>query len=33
VLNGIAYDAVNDKIYVTGKYWNKLYEIKLKRRS
>lgn len=33
VLNGIAYDAVNDKIYVTGKYWPKLYEIKLKRRS
>lgn len=33
VLNGIAYDAVNDRIYVTGKNWPKLYEIKLKRRS
>lgn len=33
VLNGIAYDAVNDRIYVTGKNWPKLFEIKLKRRS
>ena len=33
VLNGIAYDAVNDKIYVTGKKWPKMFEIKLKRRS
>lgn len=33
VLNGIAYDAKNDRIYVTGKYWPKLYEIKLKQRS
>ncbi len=30
VLNGIAYDAPNDKIYVTGKYWPKMFEIKLK---
>lgn len=29
VLNGIAYDAQNDKLFVTGKKWNKLFEIKL----
>jgi len=29
VLNGIAYDATNNKIYVTGKNWPKLFEIKL----
>ncbi len=28
-LNGIAYDAVTDRIFVTGKQWKKLYEIKL----
>src|SRR5258706_6457102 len=28
-LNGIAYDAENDRIFVTGKDWKKLYEIKL----
>ena len=28
-LNGIAYDAENDRIFVTGKNWKKLYEIKL----
>ena len=33
VLNGIAYDPARDKIYVTGKYWSKLFEIRLKRRS
>jgi glutaminyl-peptide cyclotransferase len=27
VLNGIAYDAVNNRIFVTGKRWPKLYEI------
>jgi len=27
VLNGIAYDNVNKKIYVTGKYWPNVYEI------
>lgn len=27
VLNGIAYDAQSDKIYVTGKLWPKVYEI------
>jgi glutamine cyclotransferase len=29
VLNGIAYDKKNDRIFVTGKYWPKLYEIRL----
>ncbi|HUW92281.1 MAG TPA: glutaminyl-peptide cyclotransferase [Bacteroidales bacterium] len=27
VLNGIAWDAANKRIFVTGKYWPKLYEI------
>lgn len=30
VLNGIAYDSKNKKIYLTGKNWSKLYEIELK---
>ncbi len=29
VLNGIAYDEERKKIYVTGKYWSKLYEIEI----
>lgn len=29
VLNGIAYDSVSGKIYVTGKKWPNLYEIKI----
>lgn len=29
-LNGIAYDASNDRIFVTGKNWKKLFEIKVK---
>lgn len=29
VLNGIAQDPATGKIYLTGKYWPKLYEIKL----
>lgn len=29
VLNGIAYDAQNDRIFVTGKRWSYLYEIQL----
>jgi glutamine cyclotransferase len=29
VLNGIAYDGVNKRLFVTGKKWPKLYEIKL----
>ncbi|MEO6135268.1 MAG: glutaminyl-peptide cyclotransferase [Ginsengibacter sp.] len=30
VLNGIAYDSVSDKLFITGKKWPKLFEIKLK---
>jgi glutaminyl-peptide cyclotransferase len=29
VLNGIAYDATADRLFVTGKFWPKLFEIKL----
>ena len=29
VLNGIAYDAVHDRLFVTGKLWPKIFEIKL----
>ncbi|MBU0492516.1 MAG: glutaminyl-peptide cyclotransferase [Chloroflexi bacterium] len=29
VLNGIAYDAGNDRLFVTGKLWPKLFEIEL----
>jgi glutamine cyclotransferase len=29
VLNGIAYDAAHDRLFVTGKLWSGLYEIKL----
>jgi glutaminyl-peptide cyclotransferase len=29
VLNGIAYDAKGDRLFVTGKLWPKLFEIKL----
>ena len=29
VLNGIAYDVEGDRLFVTGKYWPKLFEIKL----
>jgi glutaminyl-peptide cyclotransferase len=30
VLNGIAYDASNDRLFVTGKNWPKLFEVRLK---
>ena len=33
VMNGIAYDAARDRLFVTGKLWSKLYEITLKQRS
>lgn len=33
VLNGIAYDAKTGKIYLTGKNWPKLYEVKLVERK
>ncbi len=26
-MNGIAYDSINDKIYVTGKLWPKIYQV------
>ena len=32
VLNGIAYDAMGDRLFVTGKLWPKLFQIKLKRK-
>lgn len=28
-MNGIAYDSIKDKIFVTGKLWPKIYEIKI----
>jgi len=31
VLNGIAYDAARDRLFVTGKLWPRLYEIRIKR--
>ncbi len=30
VLNGIAYDAVRDRLFVTGKLWPKLFEIRVR---
>jgi glutamine cyclotransferase len=27
--NGIAYDSITKKMYVTGKYWPEMYEIQL----
>ena len=33
VMNGIAYDAARDRLFVTGKLWSRLYEIRLKQRS
>jgi glutaminyl-peptide cyclotransferase len=30
VLNGIAYDAKDNRIFVTGKRWPKLFEIRIK---
>jgi glutamine cyclotransferase len=32
VLNGIAYDEQGDRLFVTGKLWPKLFEIKLKQK-
>jgi glutamine cyclotransferase len=29
VLNGIAYDARHDRLFVTGKQWPKVFEIKV----
>jgi glutaminyl-peptide cyclotransferase len=33
VLNGVAYDAGGDRLFVTGKRWPKLFQIRLKERS
>jgi glutaminyl-peptide cyclotransferase len=33
VLNGIAYDAGSDRLFVTGKLWPKLFEIRVERRA
>lgn len=33
VLNGIAYDAAHDRLFVTGKCWPKLFQIKLVKRA
>ena len=30
VLNGIAYDAAKDRLFVTGKLWPRLFEIRVK---
>jgi glutamine cyclotransferase len=30
VLNGIAYDAANNRLFITGKDWPKLFEVRLK---
>jgi glutamine cyclotransferase len=32
VLNGIAYEEASDRLFVTGKLWPKVFEIRLKRR-
>ena len=32
VLNGVAYDAARDRLFVTGKWWPKLFEITLSKR-
>jgi glutaminyl-peptide cyclotransferase len=33
VLNGIAYDAAGDRLFVTGKLWPRVFEIKLVKRA
>lgn len=33
VLNGIAYDAAGDRLFVTGKWWPKLFEIRERRQD
>ena len=33
VLNGIAYDPNHDRLLVTGKFWPKLFEVKLKKEN
>jgi glutamine cyclotransferase len=31
VLNGIAYDGARDRLFVTGKLWPRLFEIRVRR--
>ena len=33
VLNGIAYDAEHDRLFVTGKYWPKVFEIQVRKKA
>jgi glutaminyl-peptide cyclotransferase len=33
VANGIAYDAAHDRLFVTGKRWPKMFQIKLVRKA
>ena len=33
VLNGIAYNSKDEKIYLTGKNWSRMYEVKLKEKK
>jgi glutamine cyclotransferase len=33
VLNGIAHDATHDRLFITGKWWPKLFEVKLVKRG
>lgn len=33
VLNGIAYDSTNNRLFVTGKLWPQLFEIEVVRRK
>ena len=33
VLNGIAYDEASDRLFVTGKKWSRLFEVKVKTRK
>ena len=32
VLNGIAYDAATDRLFVTGKWWPRIFEVTLVKR-
>jgi glutamine cyclotransferase len=31
-MNGIAYDPESDRLFITGKYWPKIYEVQVKTR-
>ncbi|HEV2986298.1 MAG TPA: glutaminyl-peptide cyclotransferase, partial [Vicinamibacterales bacterium] len=33
VLNGIAYDAARDRLFITGKLWPKLFEVRIVRKG